>query len=85
MKKITTGKLDKHNPTSRRPQLTLVQGAHDRRSETKTAATREDSAVADASEPAMPYAHVGALARAMKANPGLTYEEALEMARDLGF
>jgi hypothetical protein len=32
-----------------------------------------------------PYAHAGAIARAMRANPGLTYEETLEMARDLAF
>ena len=85
MKKITTGKFDKRNPTSHRPQLTLVQGARDRGSETKLAATGGGSAAADAREPNTSYAHAGAIARAMKAHPGLSFEEALKMLQDLGF
>ena len=66
-----------------RPQLALIEGARDQGKE--TGAAGEDSAPAAASEPTTQYAHAGAIARAMKANPGLTYEEALEMARDFGF
>jgi hypothetical protein len=77
--------MAKTTPTPSRPKLTLVEGARDQRKQTSTAATREDSVSANTSEPRNSYAHAGAIARALKAHPGLTYEEALKMAHDLGF
>jgi hypothetical protein len=85
IKPINTGKFDKPEPASPRPKLTLVKGARDQRKQTHTAAIREDPVPSDASDLKMPYAHAGAIARAMKTHPGLTYEEALEMAKDFGF
>jgi hypothetical protein len=77
--------MAKPTPTPSRPKLILVEGARNQRKQTSTAATREDSVSANTSEPRTPYAHAGAIARAMKARPGLTYEEAKKMAEDLGF
>jgi len=82
MKKINAGELDKRSPAAARRKLTLIEGARDQGQEAP--ATREDSPAAK-SEPTTNHAHAGAIARAMKGNPGLTYEEALAMAEDLGF
>jgi hypothetical protein len=76
------GEFDKPKPTSPRPKLTLVEGVRDQR---KAAKTRADFSPAESIERMTPYAHAGAIARAMKAHPGLTYEEALKLAQDLGF
>jgi hypothetical protein len=82
IKGINAGEFDKPKRTSPRPKLTLVEGVRDQR---KAAKTRADFSPAESIQRMTPYAHAGAIARAMKAHPGLTYEEALEMAKDFGF